>query len=102
MSRRRSDDDQPLFDFSEEKHEEPQEVSPVLADEVQMQAVTASQAEEVTESTWREVPQARFLSWSHEQQMAYCAARDMDSALWADNEDTAMWFLERAESYRGH
>lgn len=51
-------------------------------------------------STWREVPQARFLSWPAAMQRAYCAARDRDSAEWAENDGWRRFYLERAENYR--
>lgn len=51
-------------------------------------------------SAWLEVPQARFLSWSAEMQLAYCAARDEDSATY-DHEDVwKQFYLQRAETYR--
>lgn len=56
--------------------------------------------EEETESSWREVPQERFLSWSPEMQYAYCAARDIDAASHADRLEDAEWYLERAKSYQ--
>lgn len=48
---------------------------------------------------WREVPQARFDSWSREMQLAYCAARDYDSAAHADSLEWCEFFLARARSY---
>jgi hypothetical protein len=50
-------------------------------------------------STWREVPQARFLSWSPRMQAAYCRDRDLDSYEQADDEDTQQFFLRRANMY---
>lgn len=49
---------------------------------------------------WKEVSQARFLSWSPEMQRAYCVARDLDSAARADDVETAEFFLSRAKSYK--
>lgn len=49
-------------------------------------------------SQWREVPQARFFSWSDKMQLAYCAARDEDAAR--DEPTCAGWYLWRANSYR--
>jgi hypothetical protein len=51
-------------------------------------------------SIWREVLQARFLSWSPTMQLAYCAARDRDSATTAHlrGEDPEC-YLRRAEMY---
>lgn len=51
-------------------------------------------------SSWREVPQVVFDSWSHARQLAYCAARDDDAALYADGEEEAEWYRERARGYR--
>jgi hypothetical protein len=50
-------------------------------------------------STWREVPQARFLSWSAAMQNAYCAARDRDSAIYAENDAWTQFYIQRARSY---
>lgn len=52
------------------------------------------------EDDWQEVPQARFLSWTVGEQMAYCAARDIDSAAQADTAEEIDWYLERARSYQ--
>ncbi len=49
-------------------------------------------------STWREVPAARFLSWSPAMQYAYCAARDRDSAEHAENDEWRQFYLRRAGS----
>lgn len=49
---------------------------------------------------WHEVPQALFLSWSDAMQMAYCYRRDADSALRADNNTDAAFYLERAAQYK--
>lgn len=52
---------------------------------------------------WREVPQARFLSWPPEMQAAYCAARDDDSALSAASRgEDPEWYKQRARSYRSN
>lgn len=51
-------------------------------------------------STWREVPQARFLSWTPAEQMAYCAVRDEDSASHEASPTWLRFYIERAESYR--
>jgi hypothetical protein len=51
-------------------------------------------------SMWREVPQARFLSWSDAMQRAYCAARDEDAALHAESDDWAAFYRKRAAHYR--
>ena len=48
-------------------------------------------------SAWHEVPAALFLSWSPARQLAYCAARDEDSALLGED---AEWFRQRADNYR--
>lgn len=48
---------------------------------------------------WQEVPQERFLSWSAAGQFGYCRKRDLDSALRADNNEDAAFFLERAAMY---
>lgn len=52
------------------------------------------------EDDWREVPQARFLSWSPRMQAAYCAERDERAALEADDMQLARFYLTRAEGYR--
>ena len=50
-------------------------------------------------STWREVPAARFNSWSLLRQLAYCRDRDIDGALYAPTDEEALWFKARADSY---
>lgn len=50
-------------------------------------------------STWKEVPQALFDSWSNERQLAYCAARDEDGALYAVTMEEAQWFAARSQWY---
>lgn len=57
-------------------------------------------ADDLPESTWVEVPQARFNSWSVEQQLAYCARRDEDAALCCETLEQAQWFQQRAQMYR--
>lgn len=52
-------------------------------------------------SDWQEVPQVRFLSWSPAMQAAYCAARDTDSAIYAESVEDAEWFIRRARIYEG-
>lgn len=49
---------------------------------------------------WHEVPAALFLSWSEARQLAYCGARDEDSALNALDDDWASFYSGRAASYR--
>jgi hypothetical protein len=51
------------------------------------------------EPEWKEVPQARFLSWTPAEQLAYCAERDKDAAEHADHYDEAKWLLARAADY---
>lgn len=51
------------------------------------------------QSEWREVSLDVFLHWSEKQKLEYCAARDLDSAEFADNETDMQWFLERAKWY---
>jgi len=51
-------------------------------------------------STWTEVPQALFLSWSALRQWAYCRDRDFDSATFADSFEDAQFFIHRAEMYQ--
>jgi hypothetical protein len=51
------------------------------------------------QSDWHEVPLDTFLAWSEVQQLEYCAARDLDSAEFADNEHDMAFFLERAKWY---
>lgn len=52
------------------------------------------------ESDWQEVPQALFLSWSERRQLAYCAARDEDSAAGAATLEELNWYRERANAYK--
>ena len=56
--------------------------------------------EEEEESDWEEVPAARFNSWSDQEQLLYCAARDIDAVAYAASLEEAEWLHERAESYR--
>lgn len=56
--------------------------------------------DELPRSSWQEVPQAVFDGWSDERQLAYCAARDMDAALYAMDLSDAQWFKQRALLYR--
>src|SRR3972149_2177455 len=44
-------------------------------------------------STWQEVPQTHFLSWSEIEQLAYCAARDENSAAYEDDLEIKAWYL---------
>lgn len=54
-----------------------------------------------THSTWREAPQALFLSWSVARQLSYCAARDEDAATYCDGpEEEKAWHRARAAAYR--
>ncbi len=53
---------------------------------------------EPQQQQWKEVPQARFLSWSRGMQMAYCAARDKHSAILQP--DFADFYLTRAATYK--
>ena len=52
-------------------------------------------------SSWQEVPQARFLSWSDAMQQAYCRARAVDSALYEEDPEWAEFFLARSKTYGG-
>lgn len=56
--------------------------------------------EDIAEPEWNEVPQDLFLSWSNGMQFAYCYRRDINSALRADNDTDAAFFLERAAIYK--
>jgi hypothetical protein len=51
------------------------------------------------DSTWQEVPQARYLSWPLAQRYKYCEERDRDAAEHAENYHEATWHIERADSY---
>ncbi|MCR4301822.1 MAG: hypothetical protein NUV51_09450 [Sulfuricaulis sp.] len=51
-------------------------------------------------SIWQEVPAARFLSWTWREQLAYCAARDEDSAKHAENDEWQQFYENRARGYR--
>jgi len=55
--------------------------------------------DDLPRSTWQEVPQVVFDSWSNERQLAYCAARDTDGSLYAYTMEEARWFQARAEYY---
>ena len=57
-------------------------------------------APEVERQDWHEVPQSIYLSWPTATQLAYCAARDIDSADRAETADEIEWFLARAKSYQ--
>ncbi len=59
----------------------------------------AEATDETELDDWHEVPAARFLSWSAVAQFGYCRKRDLDSALRADNNDDAQFFLDRAKMY---
>ena len=48
-------------------------------------------------STWREVPQALFLSWPPAMQAAYCRDRDLDAAEHAEGDEWRAFYLRRAE-----
>lgn len=50
-------------------------------------------------SGWNEVPQPLFLSWSVGMQLAYCAARDYDSAEHEDDPKWCQFFIARAQEY---
>ena len=56
--------------------------------------------DDLPRSTWQEVPQALFESWSDARQLAYCALRDEDGALYANTLEEALWFQARGRSYR--
>jgi len=51
-------------------------------------------------NVWREVPSALFNSWNDDRQLAYCAARDENAALYADNMDDAMFHQRRSQMYK--
>ena len=48
---------------------------------------------------WHEVPQARFLSWTDAERLAYCAARDTDSAASAEDDEWREFYQQRARMY---
>jgi hypothetical protein len=81
------------FDFEgpEEKHGI-QPVNRAVRCEFQVQILAGS-------TTWNEVPQALFLSWSPAMQQSYCAARDRDSAAHAENDWWRNFYLGRADMY---
>lgn len=83
---------QPEFDFDGSSNEAP-------AAPPQDTVTTEMQVWTPAPSSWKEVPQARFLSWSDAEQNAYCAARDRDSADEAKDEESELFFLERSLSY---
>lgn len=47
-----------------------------------------------------DIPQPLYDSWPRCKQLAYCAARDENSATRWGNEDMADWYRARAQSYR--
>jgi hypothetical protein len=49
---------------------------------------------------WHEVPQPLFDSWGVPRQLAYCAARDEDSATSTYDPEWATFYAARAASYR--
>jgi hypothetical protein len=80
----------------------PQLSEPSLFDELEDAPAPPSTEQDYIDlprSTWREVPQALFDSWSVLRQLAYCRERDMDGALYAPNDEEALWFKRRADSY---
>lgn len=87
-------DDTPSFSFEDEAPEPTPEVVGTSKGNAEAPALEA-------ESTWEEVPQARFLSWSPGMQAAYCAARDEDAAICGvDGPGMTMFYIQRAEMYR--
>lgn len=51
-------------------------------------------------SAWKEVDQNIFLSWSHRHQLAYCMARDLDTAAHAEEQSDKDFFTNRANDYK--
>jgi hypothetical protein len=86
---------QPLFDF-DASLETPDPVEPDRALQPDLGGRSTGRS---SQGTWREVPQARFLSWPPAMQMAYCRARDLDSAEHAENDAWWVFYVRRAESY---
>ena len=86
-------DETPEFNFGPE---ETRGIQPAIA---QHSASSGFDSQQVHQSTWREVPQARFLSWSPAMQAAYCRDRDLDSAEHADDEEWEQFYLARANVY---
>jgi hypothetical protein len=82
--------DQPEFDFGGEPCSQAGE-SPAIVTE----------CSDLPYSTWREVPQALFLSWSPAMQLAYCARRDEDAILSAESDWWVVFYGRRMEGYRG-
>lgn len=65
-----------------------------------MAASAGSVVELKCEPQWQEVPAARFLSWSTVEQLAYCVARDEDSASSAVGRgEDPKWYHERARAW---
>lgn len=51
---------------------------------------------------WREVKAEVFLSWTEELQLRYCAKRDFDSAVEAEEDGNTVWeewYQARGEAY---
>lgn len=98
--KRRSSIEQPLFDFEEpeatgfESRPCPDTHGRSLAGDADGLNPSGSDL-----STWQEVPAARFLSWTRREQLAYCAARDEDSAAHEASPEWQLFYLERAAAY---
>lgn len=69
------------------------------SDRLTVDSSAAQEVSAVDGADFRLVPHEVFLSWSHEQQLRYCALRDRASAFETEEDDDAMWLLERAASY---
>lgn len=90
-------DNTPSFDFDEPPTDRPADSHDDSSGVEYQSEVATSVGGPV--SGWQEVPQARFLSWSSEQQMAYCRDRDLDSLEHADTEWDKEFYLGRANAY---
>mgnify|MGYP001615593439 CR=1 FL=1 len=87
---RRKVDDTPSFDV---------EISPGVDVAVVDERAPAATQLASGRSSWREVPQALFLSWSDAMQAAYCRDRDLGSSKCAENDEWQQFYLQRANGY---
>jgi hypothetical protein len=79
--------------------EDPAEVSTLAVEQRQAVPVGPVSAPAVPAREWHEVPAARFLGWSREAQLRYCAARDRASAREAETPEWQEFFEQRAKAY---
>jgi len=64
-----------------------------------MKCKLTMKAQETRKVAWREVPAARFMSWSKAAQLLYMARRDEIAAADCYSEHLKVFYLERARAY---